>query len=129
MFADKPPDLVQRATFDTLRSSKTVIIKTDDHDVFGDGSVVIKWAPGHSPDHQVLFVKLAKTGPVLLSGDLYHYPEERKLNRVPTTEFNAEQTAASRAAIEAFVKKTGAQLWIQHDFNANAKLKKAPAFY
>jgi N-acyl homoserine lactone hydrolase len=48
---------------------------------------------------------------------------------VPTTEFNAEQTVASRAAVEAFLNKTGAQLWIQHDFNANAKLKKAPQFY
>ncbi len=32
-------------------------------------------------------------------------------------------------AVEAFLKKTGAQLWIQHDFNANAKLKKSPQFY
>jgi N-acyl homoserine lactone hydrolase len=64
-----------------------------------------------------------------LSGDLYHYPEERKLNLIPTTEFNADQTVASRAAVEAFLKKTGAQLWIQHDFNGNAKLKKAPSFY
>ena len=97
--------------------------------MFGDGTVVLKSTPGHSPDHQVLFLKLTKTGPILLSGDLYHYPEERKLNRVPTTEFNAAQTVASRATIEAFLKKTGAQLWIQHDFTANAKLKKAPQYY
>jgi hypothetical protein len=32
-------------------------------------------------------------------------------------------------AIDAFLKKTGAQLWIQHDFNGNAKLKKSPNFY
>jgi glyoxylase-like metal-dependent hydrolase (beta-lactamase superfamily II) len=97
--------------------------------VFGDGSVVIKSAPGHSPDHQVLFVKLAKNGPVLLSGDLYHYPEERKLGLIPTTEFNPSQTIASRAAIEAFLKQSGAQLWIEHDFTGNAKLKKSPEFY
>ena len=42
---------------------------------------------------------------------------------------NVAQTVASRSAIEAFLKKTGAQLWIQHDFNANARLKKAPQFY
>ena len=76
-----------------------------------------------------MFLKLAKTGPVMLSGDLYHYPEERKLNLVPATEFNADQTATSRASIEAFLKKTGAQLWVQHDFTASAKLKKAPEFY
>ena len=51
------------------------------------------------------------------------------MNKIPTTEFNAEQTVASRLAIEAFLKQTGAQLWIQHDYTANAKLRKAPDFY
>jgi len=129
MFADPPSPRTVPAFFNALKTSKTVIIKDADYDVFGDQSVIIKSAPGHSPDHQVLFLRLPKTGPVLISGDLYHYPEERKLNRLPTTEFNADQTAASRVAIEAFLKKTGAQLWIQHDFTANAKLKKAPQYY
>ena len=65
----------------------------------------------------------------MLSGDLYHYPEERALHRTPTIEFNVEQTRASRAALDAFLKRTGAQLWIQHDFAGNAKLKKAPDYY
>lgn len=129
MFADKPPDLLQPATYSALSNSKTVSIKTDDHDVFGDGTVVLKAAPGHTPGHQVLFLKLAKTGPVVVSGDLYHYPEERTLNRVPTFDADERQTAASRAALDIFMKQTDAQLWIQHDFNANAKLKKAPSYY
>ena len=115
--------------FSALRNSKTVILKEEDHDVFGDGTVILKSAPGHTPGHQVLFLKLRKTGPILLSGDLYHYPEERAQHHVPATEFSREQTAATREAIEAFLKKSGAQLWIQHDFTANAKLKKAPAYY
>ena len=77
----------------------------------------------------MLYLKLARTGGVLLSGDLYHYPEERTLNRVPTFDFNQDQTQATRAAMEAFLKKTGAQLWIQHDFVGNAKLKKSPAYH
>lgn len=129
MFADPPSGRTVPANYSALKNSKTIVIKEDEYDVFGDGSVIIKSAPGHSPDHQVLFVKLPKTGPVLLSGDLWHYPEERKLNRYPTTEFNKDQTVASRARIDAYLKKTGAQLWIQHDFLANMKLKKAPAFY
>jgi glyoxylase-like metal-dependent hydrolase (beta-lactamase superfamily II) len=129
MFAEKPPGVTQPSTYAALRNSKTLIIKTDDHDVFGDGTVVIKWAPGHTPGHQVLFVKLPKTGSVLVCGDLYHYPEERALDRVPTFEFNPAQTRATRVAIDAFLKKTGAQLWIQHDFLANAKLKKSPHYY
>jgi glyoxylase-like metal-dependent hydrolase (beta-lactamase superfamily II) len=129
MFSEPPPTRTTPANFSSLRLSKTTLIMQDEHDVFGDGKVILKSAPGHTPGHQVLFLKLAKTGPVVLSGDLYHYPEERKLNRLPTREFNADQTAASRAAIEAFLKKTGAQLWIEHDLRANSKLKKAPEYY
>jgi glyoxylase-like metal-dependent hydrolase (beta-lactamase superfamily II) len=129
MLAEKPPDLVQPSTFNALRKSKTIIISTDDYDVFGDGSVVIKFAPGHTPGHQVLFVKLARTGPVLLSGDLYHYPEERTLGRLPTFDSDAAQNRKSRAAIKTYLNSTGAQLWIQHDSKGNAALKKAPAFY
>ncbi len=129
MFADPPSPRTESANFSALKNSKTTLINKDDYDVFGDGSVVIKAAPGHSPGHQVLFLKLAKTGPLVLSGDLYHYPEERQRKLIPTTEFNGAQTVASRAAIEAFLQKTGAQFWIQHDFMGNAGLKKAPDYY
>jgi len=129
MFSDPPSPRTEPANYSGLKTAKTVIVDKEEYDVFGDGTVILKSTPGHSPDHQVLFLKLPKTGPVVLSGDIYHYPEERKLNRVPTTEFNAAQTVASRAALDAFLKKNRAQLWIQHDYTANAKLKKAPAFY
>ena len=129
MFAEPPSPRTEPANFSALRTSKTVSITTNDYDVFGDGTVVVKATPGQSPGHQVLFVKLPRTGPVVLSGDLYHYPEERTLNRVPTTEFSAQQTIASRAALESFLTQSKAQLWIEHDFTANGKLKKSPAFY
>jgi N-acyl homoserine lactone hydrolase len=129
MFAQRPPDLLQPSTYDRLKNSKTIEIRTDDHDVFGDGTVVLKSSPGHSPGHQVLFVKLAKFGPVVVSGDLYHYPEERTLKRIPTFDADERQTAASREALDVFLKRTGAQLWIQHDFNANTKIRKAPGYY
>jgi N-acyl homoserine lactone hydrolase len=129
MFSDPLSPRTEPANYSALRNSKTIFLTKDAYDVFGDGTVVIKAAPGHSPGHQVLYLKLAKTGPVVLSGDLYHYPEERRLKKVPTTEFNAQQTIASRAAIEEFLKTTGAQLWIEHDFTANAQLKKVPEFY
>ncbi len=129
MFAEPPSDRTVPANYAALKNAKTIIIKKDEYDVFGDGSVIMKSAPGHSPDHQVLYLKLAKTGPVLLSGDLWHYPEERKFDRYPKTDFDVAQTKASRAVIEAYLKRTGAQLWIQHDYLANQKLKKAPQFY
>jgi N-acyl homoserine lactone hydrolase len=106
------------------------IIDTDDYDVFGDGQVLIKAAPGHTPGHQVLVLRLAATGRVMLGGDLYHYPPERTLRRAPPdNEFNVQQSAASRTAIEAYLQQTKTVLWIQHDFRANANQKKAPAYY
>jgi hypothetical protein len=74
-------------------------------------------------------VQVPWTRGVLLSGDLYHYPEERALNRVPTFDSSQDQTRATRVTMKAFLKKTGAQLWIQHDFVGNARLKKPPAYY
>jgi len=115
--------------FEALATSKTMLLKGEDHDVFGDGAVTIKFTPGHTPGHQSLYLKLAKTGPVLLSGDLYHYPEEITYKRIPSFDFDKEQTAKSRAMIEDFVKKNKAQLWIQHDYTAGIKRKIAPEYY
>lgn len=129
MFADKPPALVDPKNYDKLKNAKTVLITTDEYDVFGDGKVIIKSAPGHTPGHQVLILHLSKTGNVMLAGDLYHYPEERNSGRVPTFEYNKEQSLASRAMIEDYCKKTHTQLWIEHDYIANSKLKKSPQYY
>ena len=48
MFADPPPRVTQPSTYAILRNAKTAIINNEDLDVFGDGTVVIKWAPGHT---------------------------------------------------------------------------------
>ncbi|HEX5229239.1 MAG TPA: N-acyl homoserine lactonase family protein [Bryobacteraceae bacterium] len=130
MFSDKPAAVRNEKFFNLLKDSKTKIIPSDaDYDVFGDGTVIIKPAQGHTPGHQVLYLKLPKTGPVLVAGDLYHYNEERFTDHVPNFEYNKEQSLASRAKIEAFLKQSHAQLWIEHDYTANAKLKKSPAYY
>ena len=115
--------------FEGLANSRTIVLNGADHDVFGDGTVVIKFAPGHTPGHQALFLKLAKTGNVLLSGDLYHYPEEIKYKKIPSFDTDKEQTAKSRAMIEEFVMQNHAQLWIQHDYTSGIKRKIAPEFY
>lgn len=134
MFPETPPanpiDPNVTAKFSALKTSKTMLLDGD-HDVFGDGSVVIISTPGHTPGHQSLFVKLAKSGPVVLSGDLYHYPSERTLKDfLPFGgRGNDAQEAASKAKVEALLKDKGATLWIQHDIVADAKLKKSPAFY
>jgi N-acyl homoserine lactone hydrolase len=134
MFPETPPanpiDPNVTAKFSALKTSKTMLLDGD-HDVFGDGSVVIISTPGHTPGHQSLFVRLANFGPLILSGDLYHYPSERTLKDfLPFGgRGNDAQEAASKAKVEALLKDKGATLWIQHDIVADAKLKKSPAFY
>jgi glyoxylase-like metal-dependent hydrolase (beta-lactamase superfamily II) len=129
MFAADPPGGTRPETYSALKNAHTELLTTDEHDVFGDGTVIIKQARGHTEGHAVLYVKLARTGGVVLSGDLYHYPAERTLKRLPTFEVSEAETAAARAEIERFLGRMNAQLWIQHDLVAHRKLKKSPQYY
>ena len=131
MFPEKPPEKQNTAAprFSALKNAKTKILEGN-YDVFGDGTVIIVPTPGHTPGHQSLFVKLAKTGPIVLSGDLYHYPAERT-----DPEFNpyggkvSEAEKASRAKLDAFMKEKGATLWIGHDLLLFGQMKKSPQYY
>ena len=131
MFPEKPPEKenTTAARFSALKNSKTKLLDGD-YDIFGDGSVIILSTPGHTPGHESLFVKLAKTGPLVLTGDLYHYPSERTLKDFnPYGRKTSDQELASQAKVEAFAKEKGATIWIGHDILQFAQLKKSPAFY
>ena len=114
--------------FEGLKQAKLQLLNGD-HDMFGDGSVRLIYTPGHTPGHQSLLVDLDNTGPILLSGDLYHTQANRQLHRVPGFNFSAEQTLASMDKVDALLKETGATLWIEHDKALADSLKKAPAYY
>jgi len=99
-----------------------------DHDVFGDGSVVIISTPGHTPGHQSLLVRLPKTGAVVLSGDAAHFKDNWDHRRVPSMNTSKEQTLASMDRIADIVAKDHAQLWINHD-SQQSSTQKRPEFY
>lgn len=111
-----------------LEKLKRITIEGD-HDVFGDGSVEILSAPGHTPGHQVLFIDLPQTGPIVLSGDLYHFAKSRTDRRVPSFNSDAEQSLQSMDRIEALLIERKAELWIEHELATFAKLKQSPEFY
>jgi len=119
---------VDTTLIDGLREAGPTIIDGD-HDVFGDGSVQLIHTPGHTPGHQALLVHLDETGPVLLSGDLYHFRESRALRRAPVFNHDAAQTFASMDKVEALLQAQGATLWIEHDKALADTLRKAPAYY
>ena len=104
-------------------------IEGENYDVFGDGTVVIMSVPGHTPGHQMLYLKLAQTGDVVLSGDLYHFPEARTLKRVPTFDYDQAQTPRRARRPKRSSPAPARKLWIQHDSALIAGLKKAPEFY
>ncbi|MEA3032051.1 MAG: N-acyl homoserine lactone hydrolase, partial [Sphingomonadales bacterium] len=86
-----------------------------DRDVFGDGSVVMLDMPGHTEAHHSLLVRLPRTGPVLLTGDLYHFAENRATGGVPGFNTSRSLTMASMARFEAIARNLHARVIIQHE--------------
>jgi N-acyl homoserine lactone hydrolase len=112
---------------DLIDSQHTLL--NGDHDVFGDGRVQVISAPGHTPGHQLLYLELENTGPLVLSGDLYHFRESRSLRRTPVFNTDAAQTLRSMDKVEALIAERGATLWIEHDKVLADSLNLAPAYY
>ena len=97
-----------------------------DKDVFGDGTVWMLAMPGHTPGHSSLLVKLA-SGYVLLSGDEYHFRENRAAQGVPTFNWNRADTLASHKRFEEIAANLKARVVIQHDARDLAELPAFPA--
>lgn len=119
---------IDQSLFDGLKAAEQIVIDGD-YDVFEDGRVRIISAPGHTPGHQMLFIDLANTGPIVLSGDLYHFALSRQDRRVPSFNVDRDATLASMDRVESLVQDTGATMWIEHELALFETLKKAPAFY
>jgi glyoxylase-like metal-dependent hydrolase (beta-lactamase superfamily II) len=100
-----------------------------DYDVFGDGSVLILSTPGHTQGHQSLFVRLRRTGAIILSGDAVHSKEAWTKHWVPVRNFSPELTRASHEKIARLLLAEHGQLWINHDVPQTNHLRKAPGFY
>ena len=95
-----------------------------DKDVFGDGRVTILAMPGHTEGHQALLVHL-ESGPVLLSGDQYHFTEQVANRGVPSFNTSRAETLASMDRFDRIAKQLKAKVIIQHE---PADIAKLPAF-
>jgi len=122
-------EIFDPSLYSKLAGADRVELTDADYDVFGDGSVILISAPGHTPGHQVLLVKLANTGPILLSGDLYHFEFSRRHQRVPAFNTDKAQTLKTMQTIEQRLEQEGATLWLEHSQALADSLNLAPAFY
>ena len=99
-----------------------------DYDVFGDGSVRIIKAPGHTPGHQVLLIHLPRAGNVILAGDLYHTRDNREHRRVPAINVERADTLASMDRVEHLAETLHARVVTQHNLQDFQALPQFPAF-
>jgi glyoxylase-like metal-dependent hydrolase (beta-lactamase superfamily II) len=115
--------------YNQLENAETRLIEGDgDYDVFGDGSVRIIQAPGHTPGHTVLMVRLPNAGAVLLTGDMWHLAESRERRLVATFNTDRVQTLASMDKVEALASDNDALVVRQHvqeDFDALPRFPEA----
>jgi len=124
MFAEEKPQGSE--DYIALEDAKTIQFDAT-HDVFGDGSAVITSLPGHTPGHSILTLKLDKAGTLMFSGDLHIFAEGRKVDAIPTFNFDAEATVPSLRRFAEMAKKENARVIIQHekaDFDALPKFPK-----
>jgi N-acyl homoserine lactone hydrolase len=96
-----------------------------DRDVFGDGTVTILSTPGHTPGETSLLVRLAETGPVLLSGDVVHFEDQFAHRGVPGFNDDRAKSLASMDRLTGIAKSLHAILVVQHDAS---DVKLLPAF-
>jgi glyoxylase-like metal-dependent hydrolase (beta-lactamase superfamily II) len=96
-----------------------------DLDIFGDGSVVMLATPGHTNGHKGLLVRLAKMGPVLLTGDLVHSRRNYEVDDVSAGNVDRADTLASIDRFKRTAETLHATVIIGHEA---ADIAKLPAF-
>lgn len=96
-----------------------------DHDLFGDGSIVLLWTPGHTPGELSLFVRLANRS-FILTGDTVHVREALVTAAHGPYDSNSAQAAQSIERLKLIRDATEATIWISHDPDDWAELAKSP---
>jgi N-acyl homoserine lactone hydrolase len=122
-FTNDSAKIKQADIYSLIKDLKNAKKINGDFDVFGDSTVVIKSMPGHTIGHQVLYLELGFEQPILLTGDLYHFKENRTYQRAPIFNYNIPQTKESMKAFEAFAKSNNANVFIQHSPSDFERLK------
>lgn len=135
--ATQPPAGMSAADFAAWRApfapwttggGRVETLARDRRDVFGDGSVQMISLPGHTPGHHGLLVKLAKAGPVLLTGDVTHFHENYRSDGVPTWNTDRADSLASLDRFRKIAANLKATVIIQHDPRDVARLPAFPEF-
>ncbi|MGB9662229.1 MAG: N-acyl homoserine lactonase family protein [Moorellaceae bacterium] len=102
--------------------------RDDKLDLFGDGSIIIYFTPGHTPGHQSILVNLPNSGPVFFTADSC-YTMENLNNCLPGLVWNPGETVKTIERIKFLRDVHGVKLITGHDPDGWKAIKKAPEYY
>jgi N-acyl homoserine lactone hydrolase len=97
-----------------------------DHDVFGDGRVMIISTPGHTRGHQSLLVRLDGQT-VFLLADAAYLLEKMRSRRLPGLLWSPDAMIASWDRIEEIERSENAHLMTTHELDYETSVRLAPA--
>jgi glyoxylase-like metal-dependent hydrolase (beta-lactamase superfamily II) len=129
--------LVQRAELAMARSEQSRYNAKDwnhpldyreidgEHDVFGDGTVVLLPTPGHTAGHQSLWIRDGGRQ-FVLAADACYTREHMDRTILPSNTFNAGQMSESLALLRGLRDRKGVELLYGHDAGQWRALPHAP---
>ena len=85
-----------------------------DHDVFGDGAVVVLAMPGHTPGNTSLLVRLPRRT-ILLTADTAHLRGALRTGAPMSADTDKAAAARSLARLGEVAAREGAEVWVGHD--------------
>jgi N-acyl homoserine lactone hydrolase len=86
-----------------------------EHDVFGDGTVILLPTYGHTPGHQSLLVRGGKGAQLVCASDACYTRENMDRNVLPTILWNASAMLESLATLRKLRDQAGATMFFGHD--------------
>ncbi|MGE3539476.1 MAG: N-acyl homoserine lactonase family protein [Candidatus Tectimicrobiota bacterium] len=86
-----------------------------EHDVFGDGKVILLPTYGHTPGHQSMLVRASKDAQLVFTADACYTQENLDRDVLPRVLWHAETMSQSLATLRALRDRQGATLFYGHD--------------
>jgi glyoxylase-like metal-dependent hydrolase (beta-lactamase superfamily II) len=97
-----------------------------EHDVFGDGSVVLMPTPGHTPGHQSLRVRPGRGTDLLFTADACYTRENMDRDLLPGVVWDASEMSRSLAELRRLRDRLGLRLVYGHDPGQWRVMRHAP---
>ncbi len=123
---------VLRAPVGSSKPSLMNMIRLEsDYDIFGDGSIVVHRARGHTKGSQMLLVRLPQTGTTILTADTVYFRENIEKNLMPNLVLAYDPAGIAKGYdwVRRMMATENANFFTAHDPDAYKAMKKAPAFY